>query len=53
MAIETALCAKAKKLFFFHYDPEYDDSKLKILEQEFSKNNNNIYFAKENYELEL
>ena len=27
MAIETAQLAKAKKLFFFHYDPDYDDNK--------------------------
>ena len=53
MAIETSLGAKAKKLFFFHYDPEYDDTKLKILENEFSQKGNNIFFAKENYEVEL
>ncbi|MBQ8475962.1 MBL fold metallo-hydrolase [bacterium] len=53
MAIETAMSAKAKKLFFFHYDPEYDDSKLKMLEDEFSRDENNIYFAKENHEVIL
>ena len=53
MAIETSLGAKAKKLFFFHYDPEYDDTKLKILENEFSQKGNNIFFAKENYEVKL
>ena len=53
MAIETAISAKAKKLFFFHYDPEYDDSKLKMLEEEFSRDKNNIYFAKENQEIIL
>lgn len=53
MAIETAASAKAKKLFFFHYDPEYDDTKLKMLENEFSNENNNIYFAKEGYEITL
>ena len=52
MAIETALSAKAKKLFFFHYDPEYDDNKLKMLEDEFSRREN-IYFAKENHEIIL
>ncbi len=53
MAIETAMAAKAKKLFFFHYDPEYDDNKLKMLEDEFSKNKENICFAKENHEIIL
>ncbi|MBR2068348.1 MAG: hypothetical protein IJ877_01170 [Candidatus Gastranaerophilales bacterium] len=53
MAIETAISAKAKKLFFFHYDPEYDDSKLKMLEDEFSRDENHIYFAKENHEIIL
>ncbi len=52
MAIETAMSAKAKKLFFFHYDPEYDDNKLKMLEDEFSRREN-IYFAKENHEVIL
>ena len=53
MAIETALGAKAKKLFFFHYDPDYDDNRLEMLEQEFLKNNQIINFAKENYEVKL
>ena len=53
MAIETAQSAKAKKLFFFHYDPEYDDSKLAMLENEFSRAENNVYFAKENHEIIL
>jgi len=53
MAIETAYSAKAKKLFFFHYDPEYNDNKLKMLENEFSRKGNEIYFAKENLEIIL
>lgn len=53
MAIETFELAKAKKLFFFHYDPEYDDEKLSNLENEFSNANENIFFAKENNEIEL
>lgn len=53
MAIETMQLAKAKKLFFFHYDPDYDDSKLEMLENEFSKNNENILFAKENFEINI
>ncbi|MBQ8634638.1 hypothetical protein IJX73_01055 [bacterium] len=51
MAIETAQIAKAKRLFFFHYDPDYDDSKLSMLEAEFCKNNENVFFAKENLEI--
>ncbi len=53
MAIETAQLAKAKKLFFFHYDPDYDDDKLAMLETEFSRNNEKILFAKENNEIHL
>ena len=53
MAIETAHLSKAKKLFFFHYDPDYDDNKLSMLESEFSHNNENILFAKENLEISL
>lgn len=53
MAIETKNLAKAKKLFFFHYDPDYDDNKLKMLNDEFSKNNEDILFAKENEEFAL
>lgn len=52
MAIETKELAKAKRLFFFHYDPEYDDNKLKMLEEEFKKGDE-IAFAKENLEIEL
>jgi len=53
MAIETSQLSKAKKLFFFHYDPDYDDVKLGMLEEEFTKNNENVFFAKENLEITL
>ena len=53
MAIENYKLSKAKRLFFFHYDPEYDDEKLSMLEKEFANIEENIYFAKENYEIEL
>jgi len=53
MAIETAQMAKAKRLYFFHYDPDYDDNKLGMLEAEFCKNNERIFFAKENLEITL
>lgn len=52
MAIETAKEAKAKKLFFFHYDPEYDDSKLLSLEDRYFVQDK-IMFAKENLEFPL
>ena len=51
MAIETAKFAKAKKLFFFHYDPNYDDGILDMLEKEFCQNIENVEFAKENLEI--
>lgn len=51
MAIETAKFAKAKKLFFFHYDPNYDDGILDMLEKEFCTNIENVEFAKENLEI--
>lgn len=51
MAIDAYKGAKADKLFFFHYDPDYDDNQLEILEKEYS--NESIFFAKENYEVEL
>lgn len=53
MAIETAHMAKANKLFFFHYDPDYDDNKLSMLETEFCKSNEKVFFAKENLEINL
>ncbi len=51
MAIETAQLSEAKKLFFFHYDPDYDDMMLEALENRFK--NDKIFFAKENLEIEL
>lgn len=53
MAIKAGIDSRAKKLFFFHYDPEYDDEKLSQLEEKYSKISPNILFAKENYEFEL
>ncbi|MBR1617983.1 MBL fold metallo-hydrolase [bacterium] len=53
MAYEAFNLAKAGKLFFFHYDPEYDDTKLKMLEDEFSQKDNNVYFSKEDMEILL
>lgn len=50
MATETAKFAKAKTLFFFHYDPNYDDGILSMLEDEYTNISENIIFAKENLE---
>ena len=49
MAIETQRRSGAKQLYFFHYDPEYDDNKLCALEKNLS--DTNIHFAKENDEI--
>ena len=51
MAIDCANLSKAKKMFFFHYDPDYDDSKMAMLEEQFESEK--ILFAKENIEVEL
>ena len=51
MAIDVFNKTNSKKLFFYHYDPDYDDKKLSKLEKQYSKNN--IFFAKENLEFEL
>lgn len=53
MAIDIAHLTKAKKLFFFHYDPEYDDNKLSQIEKELTEKFNCVFFAKENYEFEI
>ncbi len=50
MAVETSKFAKAKTLFFFHYDPNYDDGILSMLENEYTQISENIKFAKENLE---
>lgn len=51
MAINVFNKTGSKKLFFYHYDPDYDDKKLSELEKQYSKHN--IFFAKENMEFEL
>lgn len=61
MAIETAKFAKVKKLYFFHYDPNYDDGILDMLEKEFAHTTKDACpkgtcineFAKENLEIIL
>lgn len=51
MAIETAMFSKAKKLFFFHYDPNYDDGILDMLKGEMIQIFSDAEFAKENLEI--
>ncbi len=53
MALESAKLAKAKKVFFFHYDPNYDDATLEMLEDEFSNPEGGVEFAKEGMEIIL
>lgn len=53
MAIETAKLSRAKKLAFFHFDPNYDDEILTMLEEEFQKTSPDFEFAKENSEIVL
>lgn len=53
MAIETFKLARAKKLVFFHFDPNYDDEILTMLENEFRGKNPDYEFAKENLEIVL
>lgn len=53
MAIETAKFARAKKLFFFHYDPNYDDGILDMLNKEFAPLADFAEFAKENLEINI
>lgn len=53
MAVETAKFAKVKKLFFFHYDPNYDDGILDMLEKEFGALVDSAEFAKENLEINI
>lgn len=53
MAIETAKLAKAKKLYFFHYDPSYDDNILDMLNKDFQQMTVDFNFSKENLEVVL
>ncbi len=52
MAIKTKEKTNAKKLFFFHYDPHYDDNMLNDFEKKYFKKDE-ILFAKENDEIKL
>lgn len=53
MAEETAKLAKAKRLAFFHFDPNHNDEFLSQIEAEYSAKNSHYFFAKENLEIVL
>lgn len=52
MAVECKEQANAKKLAFFHYDPNYDDNKLNSIKDRY-KDDESIIFAREGLELKL
>ena len=51
MALETKKYANAKKLVMYHFDPKYDDEKLKSILRTFQ--NGDVYFAKEGLEIQI
>jgi phosphoribosyl 1,2-cyclic phosphodiesterase len=53
IALETTKLAKAKRVAFFHYDPNYDDEKLGLLESEFTRLSDLSLFSKENLEIDI
>lgn len=53
MAIETAKAAQAKKLAFFHFDPSYDDEKLKNIEKYYKNQFEGCFMAYEGFETDL
>lgn len=53
MAIETAKAALAKKLAFFHFDPSYNDEKLKNIEEYYKKQFAECFMAYEGCETVL
>lgn len=53
MAIETAQAAQAKKLAFFHFDPSYDDEKLKHIEAYYKNQFEGCFMAYEGCETVL
>ncbi len=51
MALENARLSHAKKLVFFHYDPNYNDLFLNNLEKTYEKTSPQCIFSKENMEI--
>lgn len=52
MAVECKEHSNAKKLVFFHYDPNYDDAKLNSIKEKY-KDNEDIVLAFEGLEIDL
>ena len=53
MAIETAKSALAKKLVFFHFDPSYNDEKLKNIDEFYKNQFSECFMAFEGCEIQL
>lgn len=53
MAIETAKAAQVKKLAFFHFDPSYDDEKLKNIENYYKGQFEGCFMSYEGYTTDL
>lgn len=53
MAIETAKAAQVEQLAFFHFDPSYDDEKLKNIEKYYKDQFEGCFMAYEGYEINL
>lgn len=53
MAVEAMKQTNAKKLVFFHYDPNYDDIKLNRIKEHYTTDNKNVYMSYEGLELVL
>src|SRR5574344_255907 len=53
MALEMKKDANAKKMAFFHFDPEYDDEKLEEIGNHYKSQENDVFLAYEGLELEI
>ena len=53
MAIETAKAAQVKQLAFYHFDPSYDDEKLKNIEAYYKGQFEGCFMAYEGFETDL
>jgi phosphoribosyl 1,2-cyclic phosphodiesterase len=53
MALEMKKAANAKKMAFFHFDPEYDDEKLEEIGNHYKNNEEGVFLAYEGLELEV
>ena len=51
MAVDAKNQCEAKKLVFFHFDPDYDDEKLNRIKEQYKEDN--IYLAQEGLTIDL